>query len=249
MIGIDGEVRIRIMKDDFVYAETLHNMWTTYGEARVMRAIAGDNSSLIIDSTTINMTMPLFGIALVEPGGANTIAAVESHYVESQSILVSSLNTYFTVDKTIAYLHLIDFDFEEWSIVSTEITLPAYFTIEVIWRNTFSGEDYTSTFLNKLCLNLASFSPTNTELSPNSFSIIHSTGEAFTSISETIELEANAQSVVVFKGSFVTGEYSNIGTIRLRKDSTIYLESTITPALNKPSDAELHIVNRNTVVI
>jgi hypothetical protein len=177
-------------------------------------------------------------------------AMADAEYLDSNRTIIVTNNSIFTVygeklysnGATISNLYL-EFPIKSSIGVSPPITIPTGFTFGVEWANTLSAVGFSATALSLLVNGISAVS--KPVINPNSICITYASGTAYTTISEMILEGGNYDTIAVFKGSFLTGSYSNIATISLYRDSTLYVSNVVSP-FSKDAETELYIEVRNT---
>lgn len=237
-LKIDGMAKIYLNNEEI---RSIHNTWAWGGFYRVMILLYGGADGENIGGGTLRHIVDS-GLDYLD---TNLIKTVTTNVLKIEG------ERGYPTGSTLVYLTLVggksDALLTDWTSISFSppLTIPSGWTLRTEWSNTFSGTDYSSSYLNRICNQLNS-STINSTFPPYSISIVHSTGEAFCPTSETIATSDAGKSVVIYKGSFITGTaYTNIGTIRTYRD--IQYSSTTISLFNKPTDVELHIEHRNTI--
>ena len=218
------------------------NTWLSPGLDRVAALLSGNEASSAYLATLTSVvalrTDDVRETLTVESKGASAnVLQIKAEkllggYTISSVLLVPTYQSWTGID---------------WSSLSLSppLTVPSGWTFRVEWNSTFTGSDYTSTYLNSIPSRLNAFT-VNSDFAPNSISVVHSGGESFTSVSESSWENTGGTRVAYHKGSFITGAYTSIGTIRIYRSATMYASSAIS-SFNKPTDVELHIEHRNTI--
>ena len=237
-IEVNGLVKLYLNN---IEIEKIKNTWLGPGLDRTAALLSGNEASDAYRATLTSVVAFTTGsvrdtLTTESKGGSLNVLYIKAEKEEgdktiSSVLLVPTYQTWTGID---------------WSSVplATPLTVPSGWTFRVEWNSTFTGTDYTSTYLNSIPSRLNAFT-INSDFAPNSISVVHSGGESFapsTSSWETV----GGTNVVCHKGSFITGAMTSIGTIRIYRAATMYASSAIS-SFNKPSDVELHIEHRNTI--
>ena len=215
--------------------DTIHNTWWLMGLKKFSNLFTNtDNSTYLYGIGTDNTVLATNTISI----SSNSIITVIGEYFCATGNTVNNLFLVCQPDATVApQFHIFS------SIgVSPPITIPAGFTFGVEWANTISAVGFSATALSLLVNGISAVS--KPVINPNSICITYASGTAYTTISEMTS-EGNYDTIAVFKGSFLTGSYSNIATISLYRDSTLYVSNVVSP-FSKDAETELYIEVRNT---
>lgn len=241
MIEINGIVKLYLNNKEILEE---HNTWTTWGFYRVQNLLLGAGDGLSGAAGTIRH--------ITGSNSEGYFGYLDSNFVKTvtANVLKAEGETFCSTGFTLSTLDLsggiTDATLIFWSTlpISPPLTIPSGWTLRVEWSNTFTGTDYSATYLNRIC-NQLNASTVNSTFPPYSISIVHSTGETYSPISETIGSSDVGKSIAIYKGSFITGALTNIGTIRTYRD--VQYSSSAISLFNKPADVELHIEHRNTI--